>query len=194
MKKTIINVVLALAIIGVAYLLYQSIREPIDFEAAKAKRQIAVIQKLKKIRVAQDVYRSVTSTFAPNFDTLEYVLKNGKVAVYKVNGDPDDPTNVDAFTIDTSYYNAIDTIVAMGINVDSLRYVPYSNNAVFEIYADTISYQKTTVSVVEVGVKKKKFMGMYADPKYSRYDSRYNPEDMVKFGSRTEPNTAGNWE
>jgi hypothetical protein len=64
----------------------------------------------------------------------------------------------------------------------------------FDIAADTIEYQKTTVSVVEVGTKWKNFMGKFADPKYGKYDSRYDPNGTIKFGDMLKPNISGNWE
>ena len=134
--KIIINILIVLGIIGLAYLLVQSIQEPIAFKAEKDKREDAVVDKLKKIRQTQEVYRGVTGTFAHTFDTLEQVIKTGRIAVEKVIGDPDDPSGV-AFTIDTIWFNAADSVRALGIKIDSLRFVPYGDNVQFDIDADT---------------------------------------------------------
>ena len=109
-------------------------------------------------------------------------------------GDPDDPTNADKFQRFVTYSPAIDSINALGINLDSLKYIPFSDGMAFEIAADTIEYQKTTVSVVEVGTKWKNFMGRYADPRYGKYDSKYDPNKTIKFGDMLKPNLSGNWE
>jgi len=38
-----------------------------------------------------------------------------------------------------------------------------------------------------------KFMGPYADEKYTKYDDSYVPTASIRFGSRSAPNLAGNW-
>lgn len=191
--KTVITLLTVAGIVGLAYLLIDSIREPIAFKDEKELREGAVIQKLKDIRTVQEIYRSVTGEFANNFDSLSYVIKNGQIPVLKIEGDPDDPT-AGEFTIDTLYFSAKDSVLNLGINVDSLRYVPYSTGGVFDISADTMTYQQTMVNVVEVGVQRKVFMGPYADKKFAKYDNSYDPGSKIKFGDMTSPNTSGNWE
>ena len=89
---------------------------------------------------------------------------------------------------------AIDSINNMGINLDSLRFVPYGSGTTFNIQADTITYQSTLVNVVEVGIPRFKFMGPYADKRYATYDDSYDPNKPLKFGTMNAPNLAGNWE
>ncbi len=163
MMKTIVNILLLLLIVALAYLLYDNIREPIAFQAEKSKRENAVIAKLQDIRTAQELFRSITGNFASDFDTLGDVLTNGRFMIINVMGDPDDPNAT--FTYDTSYVPARDSIVSLGFNMDSLRYVPYGGKTVFEIAADTMTYQKTLVNVVEVGIPRKAFMGQFGDIK-----------------------------
>ncbi|MBK7410110.1 MAG: hypothetical protein IPJ40_19880 [Saprospirales bacterium] len=192
--KLVINLLL-LALIGVLiWVLIGSIREPIHFRAEKDKRERAVIDKLMEIRNAQELYRSITGNFAGNFDTLKYVLSSDSFRIIQVFGDPDDPNNTEAIRYDTIYRSSADSIKYIGMNLDSLRYVPYGGGAVFEIQADTLTYQSTLVQVVEVGVSRKVFMGTFADIKYSRYDNSYDPEKVIKFGDMGAPNISGNWE
>lgn len=191
--KTVISILTILGIIALAYLLIDSIREPIAFKDEKEKRERAVVNQLKKIREVQEIYRSVTGEFAGSFEALSDTIKNGQIPVLKVEGDPDDPEGGE-FTIDTLYFSASDSVRNMGINVDSLKYVPYGEGSTFEIAADTMTYQQTMVNVVEVGVQRKKFMGPYADPRFAKYDNSYDPSSVLKFGDLSSPNTAGNWE
>ena len=191
--RLIINIVLLLVIFGLAYLLVANIREPIQFKDFKEKRTEQVIEKLKSIRTAQEVYKSITGEFAGSFDTLEQVLRYEKIPVIKVYGDPDAPENPEV-TYDTLYFSAQDSLSVLGITLDSLRYVPNSGGKVFNIAADTLTYQKTLVHVVEVGTPYKTFMGRFADPKYARYDNRYDPTARLKFGDMNAPNLSGNWE
>ena len=191
--KTVISIITIIGIIVLGYLLYDSIREPIAFKNEKEKREQAVINKLKKIREVQEVYRAVTGDFAGNFDSLKHVIRTGQIPILKVEGDPDDPTGGE-FTVDTLYFSAADSVESLGINLDSLEYVPYSSGATFDISADTMTYQQTLVNVVEVGVQRKKFMGKYADARFAKYDNSYDPDSKLKFGNMESPNTAGNWE
>jgi hypothetical protein len=193
--KAIISIVLVAIIAALIYLLVVNINDPIRFMAEKDRREQAVIERLKDIRTVQEFYRDITGKFAPDFDTLKHVLKNESFQIISVLGDPDDP-NFDRNNLqyDTTFFPAIDSINHLGINLDSLQYVPYGGGNVFDIQADTILYQSTKVNVVEVGVVRKVFMGQYADPVYQKYDNRYDPNSRLKFGDMGTPNTSGNWE
>lgn len=192
--RLVINLILAAVVIGLVWLLIQSIREPIAFQAEKDRREEAVKAKLLEIRTAQDLFRNITDGFAPSFDSLTKVLRTGNFAIVSVTGDPDDPDFTGEIIYDTIYSPAIDSIRALGINLDSLPYVPFGNGATFDIQADTITYQSTIVPVVEVGVRRKVFMGPYADKRFARYDQKYDPEKPLKFGDMNSPNLSGNWE
>lgn len=192
--RLVINLVLVAIVLGLLYLLVDSIREPIAFKAEKEKREQRVVNKLMTVRTAQEAYRGITGFFAPNFDTLSEVLTTGRFAIVQVFGDPDDPTNTEAVRYDTIYKPAKDSMDVLGINLDSLRYVPYTEGKTFNIAADTLTYQQTLVSVVEVGVRKKEFMGAYGDERFRKYDAGYDPGMILKFGNMNKPTTAGNWE
>ena len=192
--RLVINLVLVAIVLGLIYLLVDSIKEPIEFKAEKEKRERRVIDKLMTVRTAQEAYRGITGYFAPNFDTLSEVLTNGRFAIIQVFGDPDDPTNKEAVRYDTIYKPAKDSMAILGIKLDSLRYVPYTNGGTFNIDADTLTYQQTLVSVVEVGIRKKDFMGAFANNRFKKYDASYDPEMILKFGNMNKPTTAGNWE
>ncbi|MBK8699945.1 MAG: hypothetical protein IPN29_10615 [Saprospiraceae bacterium] len=192
--KVFINLVLTALIFLLIYMIYSSIREPIAFQEEKGRRVDVVIARLKQIKVSQEIYRSIKGTFAGNFEELTSVLKEGKIPFEKIESDPADPTNEDKFIRTTSYSPAYDSIQAMGINLDSLALVPFTNGQKFEIAADTIDYQSTKVPVVQVGTKWKVFMGPFGDPKYKKYDKYFDPEKMLKFGDLTAPSLNGNWE
>ncbi len=192
--RLVINLVLIAIVALLIWVLIGSIAEPIAFKAEKEKRENAVIDRLIKVRQAQELYRNITGEFAHTFDTLNDVLKNGKLTKISVFGDPDDPDNISAIRYDTTYESAMTSVEEMGIKLDSLRYVPYSAGTEFDIWADTLTYQKTLVPVVEVGTIRKNYMGKYGDTKYARYDNSYKPGSTIKFGDRLAPNTSGNWE
>jgi len=193
--RLIVNLFLLALVAFMAFLLIQSIREPIKFKAERDARENAVIDKLILIRTMQEFYRDVTfGAFAPSWDTLKHVLETGSFRSVKVVGDPDDPRFTGEILYDTTYTPVIDTIRALGINLDSLKYVPFGEGSTFKLTADTLIYQKTLVNVVEVSVPIKEFMGPFADPGFAKYDNSYDPNNLLKFGDMTKPNIAGNWE
>ncbi len=191
--KVAINLILLLITLGLIYVLVDSIREPIAFETARSKREQAVVKRLIDIRKAQEMYRGITGMFASDFDTLAQVLTTKEFQIVKVIGDPDDRNN-QVIKFDTIYKPAIDSVRAIGLMLDSLRFIPYSGGQIFDIKADTITYQQTLVSVVEVGTKRRSYMGKYADAKYRKYDNNYDPNSVIKFGDMNSPKIAGNWE
>jgi len=193
-KRTIFNLLLVVLIGLLIWMLISGIREPIAFQQQRQRREASVIDKLIKIRRAQEAYRGITGEFAKNFDTLKQVLTNDSFALVKVIGDPDDPTNMNAVTYDTSYKLAIDSIASMGLNLDSLPFVPYTNKVIFDITADTLTYQKTKVNVVEVGIRRKVFMGPWGSERFKKYDHAYDPNKPIKFGDLNKPILSGNWE
>ena len=197
--KFIINLVLVALVALFVWILINSIREPIAFQAEKQKRKEAVVERLKKLRAAQEIYRDVTGTFSNDYQQLKDTLKYGQIMNIAVEGDPDDPNN-STIIYDTTYEAAMIYVEKEGINVDSLEFIPYTNKLKFELFADTITYQKTLVSVVEAKARYADFMGVFKDPKYKRYDGKYNPDKpgeknyYLQFGSRTAPQMSGNWE
>lgn len=195
--RLVLNGILLLIAAGLAYMLYVSIEEPIAFNSEKLKRKDVVVEKLQLIRSAQEMYRDITGQFAPNFDTLADVLTNGRFMRIAVIGDPDDPNFSGVITYDTSYTYARDSVRALGMDVQALRYVPQFKDTKltqFQIAADTIEYQSTMVAVVEVGTPWNTFMGDYSSPRFAKYDQKYKPGSMIKFGDLNKPNISGNWE
>jgi len=193
--KTIISAVLGLLVLLLSYLLYLNIKEPIAFQEEKNLRKDKVVNKLLDIRKAQEIYRAVTGEFAPNFDTLSQVIKRDSIKIVTIFGDQDDKNSTEEFREIITYKSAYDSLRVFGnFNLDSLRYVPYTNGKAFNIAADTMTYQSTLVNIVEVGTRWENFMGKYASPNYSKYDNSYDPKKMLKFGDMNAPNLAGNWE
>ncbi len=190
--RIVINLLLLALCAGLIYLLVNSIQVPIKFRAEKDVREAAVADKLKQIRAAQGMYHNIHGEYANDFAKLKMGLDTGKFQVIKVIGDPDDPNA--EFSYDTIYYAAIDSVRTLNLDLANLGEVPYSEGRTFEIETDTMTYQKTLTHFLEVKTIRKKFMGVYADPKYAKYDDRYDPNSVMKFGSTNSPNLGGNWE
>lgn len=191
--KVVINLVLILLIALLGYMLYNAIKDPIAFQEAKEYRKGVVVNKMEDIRTAQEMYRDIKGKFAGSFDSLAYVLRNDSIPFEQIIGDPDDPTNMELVTRTVTYSSAYDSIRVLGINLDSLRYVPFAGGKTFEIAADTMTYQSTLTNVVEVKTFWKEFMGKYADERFTKYDNMYDPNMPMKFGDLSKPTLSGNW-
>lgn len=192
--RVVINLVLVAVVAFLLFVLYQSIKEPIAFKQERDLRQDAVVDKLIRIRDAQKAYAGVTGgSYADSFDSLKYVLLNDSFAVEQIF-EQTDPDSDEEFVRVVTMVPARDSIARAGIVLDSLEYVPFTNGQKFTISADTLTYQKTLVDVVEVGVPIKNFMGKYADVKYKKYDNNYDPNKVLKFGDMNRPTLSGNWE
>lgn len=74
--KTIIQIVLALVIVGLGVLLYNSIQKPMRFDNEYTKRRDACAEKLKAIRTLEDAYKVTYTTYCGSFDTLINRLMN----------------------------------------------------------------------------------------------------------------------
>ncbi len=161
--KTVINIVLAVCVIGLIYVCYTSIMGPIDFENAKQSREKEVIARLIDIRKAQLEYRNLhNGQYTASFDTLIDFVKNAKLPYVRKEGVLTDAQLEDGMTEkkamdiinkaqktgnwkevekqglmdfkrDTMWVSVIDTIYAPGFNADSLRFVPYGNGTEFEM-------------------------------------------------------------
>jgi hypothetical protein len=68
--KTIIQIVLAVVIVGLAYWLYSSIMKPVRFDGEYTKRRDACAEKLKSIRTLEESYKLTYGVYTGSFDTL----------------------------------------------------------------------------------------------------------------------------
>ena len=70
MTKRIIQIVLAVVIVCLIYVIYKQISTPIIFAKEKAAREARVIDRIKDIRTAQRAFKSKYQRFTGSFDTL----------------------------------------------------------------------------------------------------------------------------
>lgn len=149
--KLALNVVLGLAVLGLIYLLVNTVKEPIDFENEKAKRISALEYKLDKIRQSQIAYKNLYTEYASTWDTLITVVKNDSFQVSKVIGNPDDSTVVTKTEI--IKVSILDSLFAGNSSTaDSLPYVPNVAEIKFDIQADTIMRNQVIIPAFEVSV------------------------------------------
>lgn len=145
-RKTLIQILLGVAIIGLAITLYMSIMKPVKFDNEFNKRRDACAEKLKAIRTLEEAYKNTYGCYTGSFDTLFNRLMNEdslKVVNKNINYDkiPEDVeieemTEVDQIkagyvTRITEYVNPIENLRKSGKfkltdeEILNLRYVPY---------------------------------------------------------------------
>lgn len=89
-KKIFSYLILPIIIIGLVYLIVESVMEPIRFNEQKEAREEVAIQRLKDIRDLQVAFKSETGHFTPSIDSLKDFYNNGTIKVVMQIGSNDD--------------------------------------------------------------------------------------------------------
>jgi len=209
--KTVIQIVLIVIAILLGYLVYNSVKKPIDFEASKKERYDEVVNKLKDIRKAQAAYKDVNGKFTGSWDTLINFVENGKLPLVKRIGMLTDSMVAAGWTEeialkkgkiirDTVRISVKDTLFGADYDASSLRYVPVPDTtAEFHLGATII----TTGSGIKVPIFEAKahnntiLRGLDRQLIINLSDKARTNDKYpgLKVGSLTEANnSAGNWE
>lgn len=212
MIKKLVQVALAIVILGLIYVIYQQIATPIRFEKETSQRKALVIDRIKDIRTAERAFKTKYQHFTGDFDSLINFVLNEELELERKIVDEDDSVglaqlkkagkkNVEAFTI-----AVIDTIFAPKTltpdQVKELRYVPFTERkAQFILQAGQLTTGSgVVVPVVECRVPYKAFLDTveYRQEIINMIDNEVNNFNRyagVKFGSMDNANNeAGNWE
>jgi hypothetical protein len=96
--KKVINILLAICIVAMVYIVYGSIMGPITFAKEKGIRDGAVIQKLMDIKAAQTEYNYQNGTYCDNFDTLAAFIRTAQLPITKKIGELTDDQLEDNWT------------------------------------------------------------------------------------------------
>lgn len=208
--KTAVQIILLFVIIGLGWLVYQSVQEPIIFQEKYDQRKAAVVERLKLIREAQVAFKATNERYTGSFDTLVTFVKTGVYKITKNEGSLTDSmlnagmTEKEALKRgiikrDTIYVSVKDSLCKT-IDPDSIPYVPFTNGAKFEMGAGTITAtsSKLVIPVFEAKVPNKVFLqGLEEQYRINLDDEakqlfRY---PGLKVGALDEANNnAGNWE
>ena len=89
-KKVLVYLIFPLAIIGLVYLIVESVMEPVRFNNEKAAREQVAIQRLKDIRTLQNAYKTENGKFTASFDTLKSFYTDSSMTVVMQLGSADD--------------------------------------------------------------------------------------------------------
>lgn len=190
----ILTLVLFIVAIGLAYYLFSRIKFSIDEEKAITRSEAQVINKLELLREAEIAYYSVNSDYTDNWDTLAMFMQNGVFYITERSEEiipmeyAEDSVIV---TIDTLYtvpvYDSLFSPTKRpGLNFETLSSVP-GTDAEFDLFVDEITKGGVTVDVIEIRDTKPR------NPNRKESNEARNRKPL-RFGSRTDVTTAGNWE
>lgn len=212
MIKKLVQVALAIVILGLIYVIYQLIATPTRFEKETNQRKALVIDRIKDIRTAERAFKTKYQHFTGDFDSLINFVLNEELELERKIVDEDDSVglaqlkkagkkNVETFTI-----AVIDTIFAPKTltpdQVKELRYVPFTERKVQYILqaGQLTTGSGVVVPVVECRIPYKAFLDTveYRQEIINMIDNEvynFNRYAGVKFGSMENANNeAGNWE
>lgn len=209
--NNLFKALLIVAAVVLAWLSYQSVMTPIEFNETRDFREKQVVARLIDIRTAETEYRNLNGDYTASIDTLinwvkttnaKIVLKEGVLTDKQLEEGMTEKEAVKLGLIkrDTTYVPMAESLYGKNYPVDSLRYIPFSNGQEFEL-------AKAEVVTGSAGIKVKV---MCAKAPYTSYLSDLDKQELInlietteklekypglKFGDVEEANNnAGNWE
>ena len=210
--KKLFQIILAVAIVGLVYVIYVQISTPIRFDKETKAKKAQVIDRIKDIRTAQRAFKSKYQHFTASFDSLSAFVLTDTLELERKIVDEDDSAamamlkksgkkNIEKFKI-----AVIDTIFApkkvTRQDVENFRFIPGpGNKAQFIMEAGIITTEsKVVLPVVECRAPYKAFLDTVAYRQevinlIDEEQNNFNRYPGVKFGSMDSGNNeAGNWE
>ncbi len=199
MKYLKFNLILAVVIVILGWLIYRSLMKPIQFNEARAKREVEVIQRLKDIRSAETFFKQANSRYTRNFDSLVAFIQRYEIPVVKLIPDPNDTTFTKTIADTLGYVKVSDSLFGRrtNFNVNNLNIIPFSNGRTIELNAGFLDRGGVKVSVFEAKIPFKDYLLGLEEQRVNNLTA--SREDINKFGglkvgSMEEPSTDGNWE
>ncbi|MED9995294.1 MAG: hypothetical protein UFP03_00685 [Paludibacteraceae bacterium] len=209
--NNLFKALLIVAAVVLAFMSYDSVTTPIEFNKVRFARELQVVSRLVDIRTAETEYRNLNGDYTASLDTLinwikttdaKIVLKEGVLTDKQLEEGMTEKEAVKLGLIkrDTTYVPMAESLFGKNYPVDSLRYIPFSNGQEFEL-------AKNEVITGSAGIKVKV---MCAKAPYTSYLSDLDKQELInlietteklekypglKFGDVDEANNnAGNWE
>ena len=202
MKKLLTYFICPLIIIGLAYLIVNSIMEPVKFNKERSAREADAITLLKDIRTLQVAYKNVHNHYAPVMDSLIDFYNNGEMTIVKQIGSMDDSLAVARKLVkrETIKMKVRDTILVdrPDFKAENLRTIPYSGGDTVIMKSVVKTVSGVNVPLFEADIPFNSLLkGMdhqlLVNLNFERTDQNRYPGLQV--GSIENPNNnAGNWE
>lgn len=205
-----IQLLLWVVIIGLAYLTFDAVYQPIQFDKVKEKRYAKVIENLKDIREAELAYKEVTGEFQGDFDKLVQFLDTAEFAITQRR---------DTTILDEEYRETygVDEYIEKVI-IDTLGFVPVKDSlfkgdrerytdminvpidgvdAKFELEAGTMKKGDRDIPVFEAKVAKSIILADQDRDLVLQENEIQSVDDVngryIRVGSMEEIKTTGNW-
>ncbi|WP_396637341.1 hypothetical protein [Maribacter sp. R77961] len=204
--KTIIQIVLWIACIGLGYLIYNSVTGPIEFKKVKQERFGQVIAKLKDIKNSQEAYKTVNGRYAKDFNSLIKFIDTGKYVITQQRDSSfmqyDETYQIDLLKevkiIDTlAFVSVKDSLYKSDTRYKSLMDVPGVPGEKITMKADIIDKSGYRAPVFEAKVKKNILLADQPKDLVARENAQMSVEEVngseIVVGSLLEVSTSGNW-
>ncbi|MBN1599246.1 MAG: hypothetical protein JW894_13210 [Bacteroidales bacterium] len=206
--KSLFQILYAVAIVALAFLLVVNILKPINFKKERKAREDATIERLKEIRTAQEAYKDKYGKFTGSFDTLISFVRSDSFDLERIivvqEWNQDEITKTEALKqgiLKKSIIkkSVLDSLFGADYDVEKLQYIPFTKKAKFVMGAGEVETgSQVKVKVFEAyALYDTLFHGMDKQLVINYKDERYKLIEFegVKVGSLTEANNnAGNWE
>ncbi|GJM27807.1 MAG: hypothetical protein DHS20C17_04420 [Cyclobacteriaceae bacterium] len=186
----ILTVVFYLVSIGLAYFLVTSIANDIEQEKVIKAVEAKVINKLMQIRDAEIAYQAANGAFTSDWNKLISFVDTGAIYITErketiIRLD----YGADSIYVEIDTLGSVpvkDSLFSSDFEPSSLPNVPDSDKQ-FKIWADKINKSGVMIDVIEV---------VDPDPvdPTRLEDNEIKNRKPLRFGSRTDVTTAGNWE
>lgn len=204
--KKLIQVLLVVVVIGLAYLLYREFATPMEFQRIMDHRKEAVVNRMKDIRLAQRAYRTAYQRFTPSMDSLMNFVKYDSLTYERAVGSMDDSLAVAQGRIVREQFKvAVRDTVFVGRNltnndIDQFQFIPFGDGKKIMMDAGTLETGSgVMIQVFEAKAPYKDFLDVeeYHQELVNLIDNQKTLRRYpgVQVGSMTEAtNEAGNWE
>ncbi len=212
--KIILQIILFAAAVYLSYALYETIMKPIRFQKAYKYRSDLVKEKLMKIRDVEVAFLSRYGHYTADWDSLINFAKYDSIRVVKAFGTVPDSIYLKAKSRKDAELRALklgiirrdtikiavrDTLFKTPYDIDTLKYVPFTNlKEEFQINAGYITTQaKVRMPVFEVKVHNNTYLkGLDRQMVINLNDEARDNNEFpgLAVGSMTEVTTSGNWD
>ena len=210
--NNLFKALLVLAAGTLAFLCYDSIMTPIEFNEVRDAREKVIVERLIDIRRAETEYRNIKGDYTASFDTLINFIKYDKAKIVLKEGELTDKQLEEGMTEkkavklglikrDTTYVSMLENLFGADYPVDSLRYIPFSSPR------QEFTLEKDEITTGSAGIKVKV---MAAKAPYVSYLNDLDKQELINLTETTEKlekfpglkfgdieqanNNAGNWE
>lgn len=208
--KNVFQVLLVVAVIVLAYLVWDSPNQKIRFDKEKEQREEAIVERLIDIRTAQVAFKDKYKRYTGSLDTLIDFVKNDSTPIVYKEGFLSDSAREAGMTEekavmlgilvrDTTLVPTYTEIYPEGFVVDSIQFVPEEGGLKFEMEAGIFTTSTNNeIKVFEARVPYEGYLGDMDQQEIKNlivFANKYERYPGLKVGSIIEANNnAGNWE